>query len=159
MPPYVVICYPDSWPLSRCPVDPGGWFLSVWSNLYIKQISFQTENQAPLALYNITPCVSHGAHGCHTVKPLASGDMRDVGVAQRISAQVRLLATLGAAGSWVLLPLALHNRTQNACIPDTFRKFLKARKFFHLPQVAEATRERMSAGYSLHVKAGVHSPS
>lgn len=54
-------------------------------------------------------------------------------------------------------PLALHTWTQNTCITNTFRKFLKARKFFHLPQVAEATRGRMSAGYALRVKAGVRS--
>lgn len=82
-----------------------GWcweVISVQTTLYMKQMSFQTQNHAPLAFYNVppsTPGISHGAHRCHRVKSLTSGNVRDVGKVQPAWPQVRLLAALGAAGS------------------------------------------------------------
>lgn len=83
MPPRVVICYPESWSLSWYWVDARRWvvlffFFSVWINLYMKQISLQTQNHGPLASHNISPGISHGAHRCHPVTSLAGDNVRFV---------------------------------------------------------------------------------
>lgn len=78
MPLYVIICCPDSRPLTWPGTVPARWFLSIQTNLCVKQMSFQTQNRAPLTFYSIIQVFPMKSTG----KSVASVIIRDVSLVQ-----------------------------------------------------------------------------